>query len=375
MSSGSDSLIFPARQRASKQGEAIFQATVEPFTGEYGGQRNLTVFSASDILRRSGPLKVLFEVLMEWSTRPRRPDQPFGSWADDLAAAFVRLEPRRLTDQTFEGAISRVDAAPIQISLVTATRHTVLRLASHIVLSTDDICFVNLQLEGLGRTTQRSYEQISAPGDLALADTTEPFEIANRHDFKLYCFAIPRPLLPKGLLDRPRLSLSRTETGRALSTTLAGYAELCLSDRQNPRTSALIGAHVVDLISHAPEILTDTSVERVHIPVLLSMMLNHIDRHSDDPELGAATLAARFRCSERYVHRLFATTGRSVGEHVNARRIAACTRKLLDRNSTHKSIAEIALAAGFRDISHFNHLFKRCNGLAPREFRRAAAIR
>src|ERR1700758_4358046 len=154
---------------------------------------------------------------MEWSTKPVGGDQPFGSWADDLAAAFVRLEPRRIADQPFKGAISRIDAAPIQISLVSATRHTVLRLASHIASSTDDICFVNLQLEGLGRTTQRGYEQICAPGDLALADTTEPFEIANRRDFKLYCFAIPRPLLPKQLLDRPRLSLSRTETGRALS--------------------------------------------------------------------------------------------------------------------------------------------------------------
>jgi AraC-like DNA-binding protein len=312
---------------------------------------------------------------MEWSTKPRRADQPFGSWADNLAAAFVRLEPRRLADQPFEGAISRVDAAPIQISLVTATRHTVLRLASHIAWSTDDVCFVNLQLEGLGRATQRGHEQISAPGDLALADTTEPFEIANGHDFKLFCFTVPRQFLPKGLLDRPRLNLSATEAGRALSRTLAGYAELCLSGNQFPKTSTLIGAHVIDLISHAPEILADISVERVHFSALLSMMLDHIDRYSDDPELGAATLAARFRCSQRYVHRLFATTGRSVGEHVNEKRIAACTRKLLDHSSPHRTIAEIAFGAGFRDISHFNRLFKRCNGLAPREFRRAMAPR
>jgi AraC family transcriptional regulator, positive regulator of tynA and feaB len=312
---------------------------------------------------------------MEWSTKPRRPDQPFGSWADDLAAAFVRLEPRRIADQSFAGTISRVDAAPIKVSLVAATRHTVLRLASHIALSTDDLCFINLQLEGLGRITQRGREQVCAPGDLALADTTEPFEIANCRNFKLFCFAIPRRLLPKVLLERPRLNLSRTEAGRALSRTLAGYAELCLGDYQLPKTSALFGAHVIDLISHAPEIVAETPVERVHMPVLLSMMLDHVDRHSDDPELCAAALAARFRCSERYVHRLFATTNRSVGEHVNEKRIVACARDLLDRKSRHKTIAEIAFTAGFRDISHFNRLFKRCNGMAPREFRRAMAAR
>jgi hypothetical protein len=36
---------------------------------------------------------------MEWLTKPRQADQPFGSWANDLAAAFVRLEPRKIADQ------------------------------------------------------------------------------------------------------------------------------------------------------------------------------------------------------------------------------------------------------------------------------------
>jgi AraC-like DNA-binding protein len=44
-----------------------------------------------------------------------------------------------------------------------------------------------------------------------------------------------------------------------------------------------------------------------------------------------------------------------------------CTRDLLGefRNRT---IAEIAFAAGFRDISHFNRLFKRKNGASPASF-------
>ena len=306
---------------------------------------------------------------MEWSAKPFRVDQPFGSWADDLAAAFVRLEPQKMADRPFEGSIVRSDAAPIKISLVKATSHRVLRLRSHIARSTDDLCFVNLQLDGLGRTTQRDHEQVCAPGDLAVADTTEPFEIANVRDFRLYCFAVPRRLLPASFSDRPRLALSCTEGGRALSRTLASYAELCLAA---PALAARSGAHVVELIAHAAELAGDLPAARVHAPVLLSMMLDHIDRHSDDAELDATQLAARFRCSERYVHRLFAATGRSVGEHVNDRRILACAGNLLDARYGRKTIAEIAFEAGFSDISHFNRLFKQHHGLAPREFRRTA---
>jgi AraC family transcriptional activator of tynA and feaB len=304
---------------------------------------------------------------MEWSARPFRSDQPFGSWADDLAAAFVRLEPRTMVDRPFEGSIARTDAAPIQISLVKATGHRVLRLRTHIAHATDDLCFVNLQLDGLGRTTQRRHEQACARGDLAVVHTTEPFEIANGKDFRLYCFAVPRRLLPKNFCDYPQLALSRTATGRALARTLASYAEFCLAA---PADLANSGAHLVELITHAPDVLGDAPIARMSTPVLLSMMLDHIDRHSADADLDAASLAARFRCSERYVHRLFAMTGRSVSEHVNDRRIFVCARNLLDHDGRHKKIAEIAFNAGFRDISHFNRLFKRSHGLTPRDFRK-----
>jgi AraC family transcriptional regulator, positive regulator of tynA and feaB len=307
---------------------------------------------------------------MQWSAKPSQINRPFGSWADDLAAAFVRLEPRKITDHPFQGTIVRTETAPVRISRVIATRHKILRLRSHIARSKDDLCFINLQLEGVGRYTQRDHEQINGPADLAVVDTTEPFELVNAHDFKMLCFAVPRQLLPAGFCERPRLTLSGTEAGRALSQTLAGYAELCLSSQTPSEIAAIVGRHIVDLISHAPEILAQESSERVNTPVLLLMMMDHIDRHSADPNLCAATLARKFHCSERYIHKLFAGTGRSVGEHVNDRRIAACTRDLLD-NPRNRKVAEIAFAAGFQDISHFNRLFKRINGAAPREFRRA----
>jgi AraC family transcriptional regulator, positive regulator of tynA and feaB len=309
---------------------------------------------------------------VEWSAKQHDANRPFGSWADDLAAAFVRLEPRQIVDLPFQGAIVRKDANPIRVSRVTATKHRVLRLRSHIARSTDDLCFINLQLEGVGRYLQRGHVQICGRGDMALVDTTEPFEIANSRDFRLFCFAVPRRLLPSCLLMRPRLRITATEMGRALSRTIVGYAELCLASPLSSDLPVLGGAHIVDLIAHAPSTLEQAPSESINIPVLLSMMMDHIDRHIVDPGLSAAVLALRFHCSERYVHKLFSATGQTVGEHINDKRIQLCTRNLLDAQRG-KTIAEIAYAAGFRDISYFNHLFKRSHGMAPREFRRAMA--
>jgi AraC family transcriptional activator of tynA and feaB len=286
---------------------------------------------------------------MEWSAAiPHRKDSPFGSWAEDLAAAFVKLEPRKLGESPFNGAIQRRDIGQVTLSQVEATKHRVLRLRSHIAHSRDDLCFINLQLSGFARYTQRGHEQFCGAGDLAVADTTEPFEIANSRDFRLYCFAVPRERLPRYFSERPRLKLSATDAGRALSRTLAGYSELCLRSSAPSKFSDLGGAHVVDLISHAPDILADAPAERLNVPVLLSMMLDHIDRHFDDPELCAAALAQRFHCSERYVHKLFASKDCSVGAYVNDRRIVACARNLVDQSHRSRTIADIAFSATSR---------------------------
>jgi AraC family transcriptional regulator len=60
--------------------------------------------------------------------------------------------------------------------------------------------------------------------------------------------------------------------------------------------------------------------------------------------------------------------GCTVGEYVRKLRIERAARQLAD---TDLSLAEIALAEGFSDQSHFSNLFRRHTGLSPLQFRRA----
>jgi AraC family transcriptional regulator len=61
------------------------------------------------------------------------------------------------------------------------------------------------------------------------------------------------------------------------------------------------------------------------------------------------------------------TFGCTVGEYVRRLRIE---RAALQLTETDLSLAEIALAAGFSDQSHFSNLFRRHTGLSPFKFRR-----
>jgi AraC-like DNA-binding protein len=309
---------------------------------------------------------------MLWLTKRLSSDAPFGTWADALASAFVQLEPRKVAEVPFEGTIVRKEAGPVSVARVTATSHRVLRMPTHIARSSENIVFVNLQLSGNARYTQRQHEQICGPGDLAVVDTTQPFEILNAHNFQIFCFVMQKTDLPDSLLDRPKMNFSKTEIGRAFTRTLAGYAELSLNAQRTPEVGTLSGNHLINLISQAHSLVAQEKAEGAFVPALLLMMLDHIEDHFNDPALSAASLARKFRCSARYVHTLFSTTGRPVGDHISEKRLLFCSRNLLNRQSP-RTIAELAYSAGFQDVSYFNRLFKRTFGMTPRDFRRSTA--
>lgn len=59
-------------------------------------------------------------------------------------------------------------------------------------------------------------------------------------------------------------------------------------------------------------------------------------------------------------------TGKTYLEYVNELRVGTAGRALLDSD---RSIADIAFAAGFNNLSHFNRIFRRVNRMTPSRFR------
>ncbi|HEY3798268.1 MAG TPA: AraC family transcriptional regulator [Caulobacteraceae bacterium] len=101
----------------------------------------------------------------------------------------------------------------------------------------------------------------------------------------------------------------------------------------------------------------------------------HMRRHFADPELSAGDVARAVGVSRRYLHRLFAEEQLSFREELIALRIEACMKAFLDENQADKTIAEIAFAAGYADISQFNRHFRKLKGATPSALRREAMSR
>ena len=86
----------------------------------------------------------------------------------------------------------------------------------------------------------------------------------------------------------------------------------------------------------------------------------HLDDVAEVAGVHASHLNRTFRA-----HR-----GRSIGEQIRRLRVENAARSLADSDAP---IAQIALAAGFADQSHFSRVFSRITGMSPARFRKLHA--
>src|SRR3546814_3690801 len=75
--------------------------------------------------------------------------------------------------------------------------------------------------------------------------------------------------------------------------------------------------------------------------------------------------------SPRYVRRLFQDEGSSFSDHVLGERLDRAHRLLLHPGQASRTIAAVAYACGFGDLSYFNRTFRRRFGMTPSDLRGA----
>jgi AraC-like DNA-binding protein len=108
---------------------------------------------------------------------------------------------------------------------------------------------------------------------------------------------------------------------------------------------------------------------------LMLRIKDYISCQFTDPALGPPEIAAAVNISTRYLHKLFEAEHNSVSQYIKGLRLERSRRDLLDPRLAGRSVASVAFACGFGDLSGFNRAFKDAYGITPRELRLAEAVK
>ena len=121
---------------------------------------------------------------------------------------------------------------------------------------------------------------------------------------------------------------------------------------------SIMRRHIVDLAVLAATTrcsIGESSASAV-VATRLAAALDYIASHFTDPELSLAKVAQSLSISRRYLQRLLESSGTSFTAYVTELRLKHAFTLLTAEHSSDVRICDIALQAGFSDISHFNRL-------------------
>src|SRR5262249_27205095 len=143
------------------------------------------------------------------------------------------------------------------------------------------------------------------------------------------------------------------------------------ADEIPPAQLAEFGESMVDMVALAfvacfavpggAVVQSATSVRWAH----LARAQRLIDSRLADTSLGPPNIAAALGVSERYLAKIFELSGETVGGWIRERRLAWALHALESPSFARHSIGAIAYAAGFADVTHFSHAFRRRYGINP----------
>lgn len=311
-----------------------------------------------------------------WTTAGQPPAGRFAFWREAVCEAFLALAPEpgpRTVAGSFGGEIASVPLGDVGLARVRSQAQLVRRTRREIARSPDDGFYVFVQLQGRAVIRQGRNAAPLRVGDATVLDTGRPYELDFHGDFEQAVLRVPYPLL-RPLLDVPAAQGRRIDGARGLGQVVrpAVLAMAALPER----SPVLLGAavpHLLGLIGAAAGVSVGATspVGAAAGRVGPDAVFADIDTHLDDPGLSPTATAGRLGVSVRLVHLRCAEGGTSYGRHVLARRLERCRDLLMDPAHRHRTIAQIAVSSGFRDVSHFARVFRVRYGCSPSASRRA----
>ena len=305
-------------------------------------------------------------------------DQRFDFWKAALAESFVPLEvisPGNSPD--FRGELTGFDLGTVRVREVKAGPHTALR-TRRLVSAAPSGCYkLGLMQGGSAVLTQDGREAVLGPGDFALYDADRPYTLGFSGMHRMLILVFPRDLLglPGELVARlTATTLPGMRPGLAglIPSFLTQVADL--TGKVGRPAAVRLSGNVLDLLTTVlAERLdqSDAHADSVHRALMLHITA-FIEEHLGNPDLSPQFIAAAQHISVRQLHKLFRSTGSTVGGWIRQRRLERCGHDLRDPQLANRPVAAIGARWGYPDPAHFSRLFKAAYGMGPRDYRSQA---
>jgi AraC-like DNA-binding protein len=286
-------------------------------------------------------------------------------WREEFGRTLVHVDIASLAPELPFHAKATLRVLPgvgmISCSSSLAHYNRTSALASH----GDDSIGLIVNLGPKAMATQGNVEVVLEAGDAIPVRTEEAGQLTAEQHLGI---VIPRAALAPRVHELDRIWMRTIPRDTGALRLLVNYLGLVQNDVTLGSLSLrrAVVDHVHDLVALALGANRDSKERSLSAVAAarLAAVLADIKANFAQPGLTLTVVAQRQGVSPRYLQKLLEQSGTSFTARMNGLRLNRAFA-LLTGNGDRRRISEIALSAGFSDISHFNRLFRSRFGDTP----------
>jgi AraC-like DNA-binding protein len=266
----------------------------------------------------------------------------------------IEVEP---ASRHFAGRMRRRTFGAVQLATVDSTAVAIQGLAS----SKLNGIYLMINERGSCDMQQRDRRSRLLAGELTVLCAHEPYRLECSREHRTHVLYVPGPNLDQVLGEHVAVAHRGTES----ELLVAFIARLGNLDMKAQTTGNLLDTtlNLIRLTWPGPR----TPPARANAGAWRERLCRYVEQHLGDPDLDADGVAGHFGISARYVQMIFARADTTLSQLILERRLQTVAERL--RSDPQRRICDVALEAGFNDVSHFCRRFHDRFGVSAREYR------
>jgi AraC-like DNA-binding protein len=306
-------------------------------------------------------------------TREIAPDERYDAAYETIAANLARVDMAfpRSAGLVLRGTLTHLgdighSSIDSNVSLVRRTPNEARDLLPPSI-------FLGLQMSGATLISQGGRSAVLRPGRMVLWETTNPYTLAEEAGIRQHYFRVSTDALglPQDAI-RAVTAQELTPEDPIADVALAYFRRLAARpDAFSHAANEAVSAPSIELV----RALITTHLGIAHLAkdplhaTLRLRILEYVRANLGDAALNAHQIAAAHHISVRYLYKVLAQGGISLGSWIRNERLERCRSQLVDPRSGPMTIAALSRRSGFADPSTFTRHFREAYGMTPRDWR------
>jgi AraC-like DNA-binding protein len=324
-----------------------------------------------DIMNNTAPVTVATDFApIRFSTKDLPERERLPHWREELGRHFVRMDIEPLPSQLPFHAEAVLQALPGVRTVSCAGSAARLTRTRAMAAESDGSIGLVVNLGPKATVSQRGREVTLEAGDAFPMLTDEVVALTGTHYLG---FLLPWNTLAARVSDLEGALTRMIPRAVEPLRLLVSYLSVVQKDGPpvTPELRQSVVRHMHELAALA--IGANRDIEAVGLNAAaaarLAVAMADIAEGFTDPELTVEAVAGRQGVTPRYLQWLLKASGTSFTARMNELRLQRAFTVLTEAHAGRRRICDIAMDAGFSDVTHFNRLFRARFGESPRGIR------